>query len=128
MQIFDRTGLYKLRMPVVLDGYVYLVGDFTLRLGRVAASSRLLGVTLEVEYMPLSTQNLAKQALDDFSACIHRATCALAGSFSVVEEPRFADYGLSAHECTGRHSALALVHVLGALSGRKETGAAVSTA
>jgi hypothetical protein len=128
VQIFDRTGLYRHRMSVTFEGFVYTVGDFVLRLGRVMGPARLLGIMLELEYRPVASYELAKQATDELIACVHKATAGLPGSFESVEEPRFTDYGLSAHEHSGRHTALSFVQVVAAIVPRREPGAAAPAA
>ena len=127
LQIFDRTGLYRQRMAVGFDGIVYTAGDFVLRLGRVTGpgQARFLGIMLEVEYRPVATHELARQALDDFVGCIGRATASVPGGFEAIEEPRYADYGLTAPEHAGRHSAVSFVHVISAIFPRREAAAAV---
>ena len=107
-------------MALNLDGFVYAAGDFALRLGRITGQSRLQGVVLEVEYLPAASSELAKQPLDELLECVRTATSSLPGSFAPVDEPRFADYGLSATEHSGRHSALSLVHVIATTYSRRE--------
>ena len=114
-QILDRTGLYRPRFVLGFDGFIFSVGDFVLRLGRATTAGRVYGPLLEVEYRPVSSPQLAAQPMAEMFASIHRAVSGLDGGFVVVDEPRLADYGLSAQEHTGRHSALSLVYAVAAM-------------
>ena len=124
LQILDRTGLYRPRLVLGFDGYVYSVGDFVLRLGRATTAGRTYGPLLEVEYRPVSSPLLAAQPLAEMFASIHRAVTDLDGGFVAVDEPRLADYGLSLEEHTGRHSALSLVYAVAAMLARRDVSAA----
>ena len=124
LQILDRTGLYRPRLVLAFDGYVYNVGDFVLRLGRATTTGRTYGPLLEVEYRPVSSLLLAAQPIAEMFASINRAISSLEGSFFAVDEPRLADYGLSLEEHTNRHNALALVYAVGATMARRDTSAA----
>ena len=124
LQILDRTGLYRPRLVLAFDGYVYTVGDFVLRLGRATTTGRTYGPLLEVEYRPVSSPLLAAQPIAEMFATINRAISGLEGSFVAVDEPPLADYGLSLEEHTGRHNALALVYAVGATMARRDASAA----
>jgi hypothetical protein len=128
-QIFDRTGLYQHRVSLSFEGVDFAVDDFVLRLARITGqNSGFLGIMLELEYRPVASYELARQALDEFTASVHRAVSSVPGGFLAVPEPSYAEYGLSAHEHTGRHSALALVRVISmaAAVARKDSAIAVA--
>ena len=124
LQILDRTGLYRPRLVLGFEGYVYSVGDFVLRLGRAVTAGRTYGPLLEVVYRPVSSPRLAAQPLAEMFASVQRAVSGLDGGFVVVDEPRLAEYGLSVEEHSGRHSALLLVYAVAALVTRKDGSAA----
>ena len=126
LQILDRTGLYRPRLVLGFDGFVYSVGDFVLRMGRAVTAGRTYGPLLEVEYRPVQSPRLAAQPLAEMFASIQRAVSGLDGTFVAVDEPRFADYGLSLEEHTGRHSALLLVYAVAALLTRSAPGQTAS--
>ena len=127
-QILDRTGLYRPRLVLAFDGYVYNVGDFVLRLGRATTAGRTYGPLLEVEYRPVASPLLAAQPLAEMFASINRAISSLEGCFVAVDEPRFTDFGLSLEEHTNRHNALALVYAVGVTISRRDASAAPAQA
>ena len=123
MQIFDKTGLYRLRTSYSFEGAAFSVGDFALKPARIMGQGRLVGILLEVAYRPVASPQLAHLPLEELLASVHLATGSLPGAFEPVEEPSFADYNLSADEHTSRHSALLLMQVVSALAGRRDAAA-----
>lgn len=108
-QIFERSGRYRLRLAVSVDGHEYEAGDFRLRLGRAVAtgSAGALGVLLEAEYLPVACPQLGSAALGEVLHAVARATRAVPGNWEALPEPPFADFGLPPGH-GHRHAALML--------------------
>ncbi|BBH08224.1 TATA-binding related factor of subunit 20 of Mediator complex [Prunus dulcis] len=109
--IMEKLQSYKSR------GFQYQLGDFQLRVGKVLPthSENLRGIVMEVEYLPISSMEKARQVMEDFMDIWQQALSkrSLPGHFMHME-PNFAEYGL-ADQYTSQHTAVQYATVMAQL-------------
>lgn len=115
--IMEKLQSYKSRVSLNFEGVQYRVGDFQVRVGKVAPShsETMRGIVMEVEYLPMSSVEKSRQILEDF-VDIWKDTLSkrtLPGQFLHIE-PNFADYGLS-DQYTSQHTAVQYATVMAQL-------------
>ncbi|OAY56064.1 mediator of RNA polymerase II transcription subunit 20a [Manihot esculenta] len=106
--IMDKLQSYKSRVALCFEGFQYQLGDFQLRVGKVVPShsENLRGIVMEVEYLPISSMEKARQIIEEFVDIWQEAISkrSLPGHFMHIE-PNFAEYGLLDHY-TPQHTAV----------------------
>ncbi|XP_030945155.1 mediator of RNA polymerase II transcription subunit 20a-like isoform X2 [Quercus robur] len=99
------------------EGFQYQLGDFQLRVGKVSPthSENLRGIVMEVEYLPISSMEKARQIMGEFLEIWQEAVSkrSLPGQFMHIE-PNFAEYGLADHY-TSQHTAVQYAIVMAQL-------------
>ncbi|KAL2940851.1 Mediator of RNA polymerase II transcription subunit 20a [Bienertia sinuspersici] len=98
-------------------GTQYQLGDFQVRVGKVAPShaETMRGIVMEVEYLPISSVDKSRHILEDFVE-IWKDTLSkrsLPGQFLHIE-PNFGEYGL-ADQYTCQHTAVQYATVMAQL-------------
>ncbi|CBI27822.3 mediator of RNA polymerase II transcription subunit 20a-like isoform X1 [Vitis riparia] len=125
--IMEKLQSYKSRVSLTFEGFQYQLGDFQLRVGKVApsASENLRGIVFEVEYLPLSSMEKSRQILDGFVEIWQEAMSkrSLPGHFMHIE-PNFAEFGLSDHY-TSQHTAVQYATVMAQLISAVQTAQGV---
>nr|GEU57481.1 mediator of RNA polymerase II transcription subunit 20A-like [Tanacetum cinerariifolium] len=107
--IMEKLQSYKTRVALNFEGVQYQLGDFQLRIGKVASiqsSESIRGIVLEMEYRPISSWEKSHKIMAEFFDIWQDvlAKRSFPGHF-VHMEPNFADYGLSG-EYTLQHTAV----------------------
>ncbi|XP_010557656.1 PREDICTED: mediator of RNA polymerase II transcription subunit 20a-like isoform X3 [Tarenaya hassleriana] len=96
--IMEKLQSYKSRVTLYFEGSQYQLGDFRLRVGKVVPinSENLRGIVMEVEYLPLSSMEKAKQVMYEFLEICQEALSkrSLPGYFMHIA-PNFGEFGLS---------------------------------
>ncbi|KMS96184.1 hypothetical protein BVRB_000940 [Beta vulgaris subsp. vulgaris] len=115
--IMETLQSYKSRVSLNFEGIQYQLGDFQVRVGKVAPShsETMRGIVMEVEYLPISSVDKSRQILDDF-VDIWKETLSkksLPGQFLHIE-PNFGEYGLS-DQYTSQHTAVQYATVMAQL-------------
>ncbi|XP_030478871.1 mediator of RNA polymerase II transcription subunit 20a isoform X2 [Cannabis sativa] len=125
--IMDKLQSYKSRVSLNFEGNQYQLGDFQLRVGKVspAHSEALRGIVMELEYLPISSIEKARQMMDDFLDLWQDAVSkrSLPGHFMHIE-PNFADFGLGDHY-TSQHTAVQYAIVVAQVIATVQAGQAV---
>ncbi|KAK6944757.1 Mediator complex, subunit Med20 [Dillenia turbinata] len=115
--IMEKLQSYKTRVALNFEGIQYRLGDFQLRVGKVAPinSESLRGIVLEVEYLPISSLEKGRQIMAEFLEIWQEAVSkrSLPGHFMHMET-NFADYGLSDHY-SSQHTAVQYAIVMAQL-------------
>ncbi|KAK6941305.1 Mediator complex, subunit Med20 [Dillenia turbinata] len=115
--IMEKLQSYKMRVALNFEGIQYRLGDFLLRVGKVAPinSESLRGIVLEVEYLPISSLEKGRQIMAEFLEIWQEAVSkrSLPGHFKHTE-PNFAEYGLSDHY-SSQHTAVQYAIVMAQL-------------
>ncbi|XP_065623631.1 mediator of RNA polymerase II transcription subunit 20a isoform X2 [Quercus suber] len=115
--IMEKLQSYKTRLALNFDGFQYQLGDFQLRVGKVSPthSENLRGIFMEVEYLPISSMEKARQIMGEFLEIWQEAVSkrSLPGQFMHIE-PNFAEYGLADHY-TSQHTAVQYATVMAQL-------------
>ncbi|CAL9027581.1 unnamed protein product [Prunus brigantina] len=115
--IMEKLQSYKSRVSLNFEGFQYQLGDFQLRVGKVLPthSENLRGIVMEVEYLPISSMEKARQVMEDFMDIWQQALSkrSLPGHFMHME-PNFAEYGL-ADRYTSQHTAVQYATVMAQL-------------
>ncbi|GJZ36385.1 mediator of RNA polymerase II transcription subunit 20A-like protein [Tanacetum coccineum] len=95
----EKLQSYKTRVALNFEGVQYQLGDFQLRLGKVASiqsSKSIRWIVLEMEYRPISSweksHKIMGELFDIWQDVLSKRS--VPGHF-VPMEPNFADYGLS---------------------------------
>ncbi|EOA19628.1 hypothetical protein CARUB_v10002955mg [Capsella rubella] len=67
-QILERLGSYQCKLSFNFEGFEYKLGDFRMRLAKVVPThaTTIRGIVLEVEYLPISSMEVAKQVKEEF--------------------------------------------------------------
>ncbi|MCL7032454.1 hypothetical protein MKW94_015057 [Papaver nudicaule] len=113
--IMEKAQSYKARVALTFEGFQYQLGDFQLRVGKVALTSHaenLRGIAMEVEYLPLSSLEKSRQVMDDFVDILQEIVTSrsLPGHFTHIE-PNFSEYGLS-DQYSSQHTSLQYASVM----------------
>ncbi|XP_016651860.1 PREDICTED: mediator of RNA polymerase II transcription subunit 20a isoform X2 [Prunus mume] len=115
--IMEKLQSYKSRLSLNFEGFQYQLGDFQLRVGKVLPthSENLRGIVMEVEYLPISSMEKARQVMEDFMDIWQQALSkrSLPGHFMHME-PNFDEYGL-ADQYTSQHTAVQYATVVAQL-------------
>ncbi|XP_059433526.1 mediator of RNA polymerase II transcription subunit 20a-like isoform X1 [Corylus avellana] len=115
--LMEKLQSYKTRVALHFDGFQYQLGDFQLRVGKVVPthSENLRGIVMEVEYVPISSVEKARQIMEEFLDIWQEAVSkrSLPGHFMHME-PNFAEYGLTDHY-TSQHTAVQYATVMAQL-------------
>ncbi|XP_062148573.1 mediator of RNA polymerase II transcription subunit 20a-like isoform X1 [Alnus glutinosa] len=115
--LMEKLQSYKTRVALHFDGFQYQLGDFQLRVGKVVPthSENLRGIVMEVEYLPISSVEKAKQIMEEFLDIWREAISkrSLPGHFMHME-PNFVEYGLTDHY-TSQHTAVQYATVMAQL-------------
>lgn len=115
--IMEKLQSYKSRVALIFEGFQYQLGDFQLRVGKVAPthSENLRGIVMEVEYLPISSMEKARPIMDEFLEIWLEALSkrSLPGQFMHMV-PNFSEYGLSDHY-TSQHTAVQYANVIAQL-------------
>jgi hypothetical protein len=90
---------------VAVDGLCFSLGDTSVRLGRVSTPSGLVGLVLEVSYLPVTSPELSSRALDELEAAVRVASAGVPGQLESLDSPVSASYELPP-SFTARHEAL----------------------
>ncbi|KAL2927898.1 Mediator of RNA polymerase II transcription subunit 20a [Bienertia sinuspersici] len=66
--IMEKLQSYKSRVSLNFEGTQYQLGDFQVRVGKVAPShaETMRGIVMEVEYLPISSVDKSRHILEDF--------------------------------------------------------------
>ncbi|XP_065863727.1 mediator of RNA polymerase II transcription subunit 20a-like isoform X3 [Euphorbia lathyris] len=115
--IMEKLQSYKSRVALLFEGFQYQLGDFQLRVGKVVPnhSENLRGIVMEVEYLPISSIEKARQIMEEFVDIWQETVSkrSLPGHFMHIE-PSFSEYGLLDHY-TAQHTALQYATVVAQL-------------
>ncbi|XP_024181009.1 mediator of RNA polymerase II transcription subunit 20a isoform X2 [Rosa chinensis] len=115
--IMEKLQSYKQRVSLNFEGFQYQLGDFQLRVGKVLPnqSENLRGIVMEVEYLPISSMEKARQIMEEFMTIWDQAVLkrALPGHF-VHMEPNFGEFGLG-DQYTSQHTAVQYAAVMAQL-------------
>ncbi|XP_061995855.1 mediator of RNA polymerase II transcription subunit 20a-like [Rosa rugosa] len=115
--IMEKLQSYKQRVSLNFEGFQYQLGDFQLRVGKVLPnhSENLRGIVMEVEYLPISSMEKARQVMEEFMTIWDQAVSkrALPGHF-VHMEPNFGEFGLG-DQYTSQHTAVQYAAVMAQL-------------
>ncbi|KAM5547260.1 mediator of RNA polymerase II transcription subunit 20a-like [Rosa sericea] len=115
--IMEKLQSYKQRVSLNFEGFQYQLGDFQLRVGKVLPnhSENLRGIVMEVEYLPISSMEKARQIMEEFMTIWDQAVTkrALPGHF-VHMEPNFGEFGLG-DQYTSQHTAVQYAAVMAQL-------------
>ncbi|XP_058771894.1 mediator of RNA polymerase II transcription subunit 20a-like [Vicia villosa] len=108
--IMDKLQSYHSTVILCFEGVQYKAGDFRMKLIKVLTRyNNLRGILIEIEYMPISSIEIAKPIMEEFTEIWQQvvSTKALPGEF-IRKEPNFAEYGLS-DSYTWQHTAVQYV-------------------
>ncbi|CAN6680767.1 unnamed protein product [Malus baccata var. baccata] len=109
--IMEKLQSYKSR------GFHYQLGDFRLRVGKVIPThlENLRGIVMELEYLPISSMEKARQVMEEFMEIWQQALAkrSLPGHFMHVE-PNFSEYGLG-DQYTSQHTAVQYAAIMAQL-------------
>ncbi|XP_058754698.1 mediator of RNA polymerase II transcription subunit 20a-like [Vicia villosa] len=98
LTIMEKLQSYKSKVALNFEGLQYKLGDFQLRLIKVVPNQaeNLRGILMEIEYLPISSIEIAKPILEEFIDIWRQVLSkkSLPGQF-MQAEPVFAEYGLS---------------------------------
>ncbi|XP_026447109.1 mediator of RNA polymerase II transcription subunit 20a-like [Papaver somniferum] len=113
--IMEKAQSYKARIALTFEGFQYQLGDFQLKVGKVALTAHaenLRGIAMEVEYLPLSSLDKSKQVMEDFVDILQEivSSRSLPGHFTHIE-PNFSEYGLTDHY-SSQHTSLQYATVM----------------
>ncbi|XP_062091127.1 mediator of RNA polymerase II transcription subunit 20a-like isoform X2 [Humulus lupulus] len=125
--IMDKLQSYKSRVSLNFEGNQYQLGDFQLRVGKVspAHSETLRGIVMELEYLPISSIEKARQMMDGFLGLWQEAVSkrSLPGQFMHIE-PNFTEFGLGDYY-TSQHTAVQYAIVVAQVIATVQAGQAV---
>ncbi|KAK9948066.1 hypothetical protein M0R45_003655 [Rubus argutus] len=112
--IMEKLQSYKQRVSLNFEGFHYQLGDFQLRVGKVLPnhSENLRGIVMEVEYLPISSMEKARQMMEEFMDIWKQAVSkrTLPGHF-VHMEPNFGEFGLG-DQYSSQHTAVQYAAVM----------------
>ncbi|CAL5208831.1 unnamed protein product [Lathyrus oleraceus] len=111
--IMNKLQSYNSTVILHFEGVQYKAGDFQMKLIKVLGrDTNLRGILVEIEYMPISSIEIAKQIMEEFIGIWRGvvSTKALPGEF-IGKEPNFVEYGLS-DSYTWQHTAVQYVDAL----------------
>ncbi|KAL6222038.1 hypothetical protein ACLB2K_000730 [Fragaria x ananassa] len=115
--IMEKLQSYKQRVSLNFEGFQYQLGDFQVRVGKVlpAHTDNLRGIVMEVEYLPISSMEKARQIMEEFMTIWDQAVTkrGIPGHF-VHMEPNFGEYGLG-DQYTSQHTAVQYAAVMAQL-------------
>ncbi|CAN6541237.1 unnamed protein product [Malus baccata var. baccata] len=115
--IMEKLQSYKSRVSLYFEGFHYQLGDFQLRVGKVTPthSENLRGIVMELEYLPISSMEKARQVMEEFMEIWQQALAkrSLPGHFMHVE-PNFSEYGLG-DQYTSQHTAVQYASIMAQL-------------
>ncbi|KAB2618324.1 mediator of RNA polymerase II transcription subunit 20a-like [Pyrus ussuriensis x Pyrus communis] len=115
--IMEKLQSYKSRVSLYFEGFHYQLGDFQLRVGKVIPthSENLRGIVMELEYLPISSMEKARQVMEEFMDIWQQALAkrSLPGHFMHVE-PNFSEYGLG-DQYTSQHTAVQYAAIMAQL-------------
>ncbi|XP_028751461.1 mediator of RNA polymerase II transcription subunit 20a [Neltuma alba] len=108
LTIMEKLQSYKSKVALNFEGVVYKLGDFQLKVGKVATSTSesLRGIVMEFEYLPISSMEKSRQLMEEFLNMWREIVSkkSLPGQFMHVE-PNYAEYGLL-DKYTSQHTAV----------------------
>ncbi|CAA3021166.1 mediator of RNA polymerase II transcription subunit 20a-like [Olea europaea subsp. europaea] len=112
--IMEKLQSYRTRVALNFEGNQYQLGDFQLRVGKVAPlhSESLRGIVMEMEYIPISSWEKSHQIMGEFFDLWQEALSkrSLPGHFVHIE-PNFAEFGLS-DQYTAQHTAVQYASIM----------------
>ncbi|KAL2533251.1 Mediator of RNA polymerase II transcription subunit 20a [Abeliophyllum distichum] len=112
--IMEKLQSYKTRVALNFEGNQYQLGDFQLRVGKVAPmqSESLRGIVMEMEYLPISSWEKSHQIMGEFFDLWQEALSkrSLPGHFVHIE-PNFSEFGLS-DQYTSQHTAVQYASIM----------------
>ncbi|XP_022888483.1 mediator of RNA polymerase II transcription subunit 20a isoform X2 [Olea europaea var. sylvestris] len=112
--IMEKLQSYRTRVALNFEGNQYQLGDFQLRVGKVAPlhSESLRGIVMEMEYLPISSWEKSHQIMGEFFDLWQEALSkrSLPGHFVHIE-PNFAEFGLS-DQYTAQHTAVQYASIM----------------
>ncbi|CAN6541239.1 unnamed protein product [Malus baccata var. baccata] len=115
--IMEKLQSYKSRVSLYFEGFHYQLGDFRLRVGKVIPThlENLRGIVMELEYLPISSMEKARQVMEEFMEIWQQALAkrSLPGHFMHVE-PNFSEYGLG-DQYTSQHTAVQYAAIMAQL-------------
>ncbi|KAI9122820.1 hypothetical protein K1719_005709 [Acacia pycnantha] len=108
LTIMEKLQSYKSKVALNFEGVLYKLGDFQVKIGKVAPSTSesLRGIMMEVEYLPISSIEKSRQIMEEFLNIWREAVSkkSLPGQFMHME-PNYAEYGLL-DSYTSQHTAV----------------------
>ncbi|KAK7291805.1 hypothetical protein RIF29_07244 [Crotalaria pallida] len=108
LTIMEKLQSYKPKVALHFDGIQYKIGDFQVRLIKVAPNQAesLRGILMEVEYLPTSSVENSRKIMEEFLDIWRELVSkkSLPGQF-MFADPSYADYGLS-DDYSGQHAAI----------------------
>ncbi|XP_059634758.1 mediator of RNA polymerase II transcription subunit 20a-like [Cornus florida] len=115
--IMEKLQSYKMRVGLNFEGFQYQLGDFQLRVGKVAPmhSESLRGIVMEMEYLPISSLDKSRQIMEEFSDIWQEALSkrSLPGHFTHIDT-NFSEFGLADHY-TPQHTAVQYATIMAQL-------------
>ncbi|XP_028751462.1 mediator of RNA polymerase II transcription subunit 20a-like [Neltuma alba] len=127
LTIMEKLQSYKSKVALNFEGVVYKLGDFQLKVGKVApnTSESLRGIVMEVEYLPISSIEKSRQLMEEFLIMWREAVAkkSLPVQFMHVE-PNYAEYGLVGNY-TSQHTAVQYATALAQLIVQQQPGQSV---
>ncbi|KAI5415255.1 Mediator of RNA polymerase II transcription subunit 20a [Lathyrus oleraceus] len=124
LTIMEKLQSYKSKVALNFEGLQYRLGDFQLRLIKVVPNQaeNLRGILMEIEYLPISSIEVAKPVLEEFIEIWREVLSkkSLPGQF-MRAEPVFAEYGLS-DRYTFQHTAVQYAAALAQLIASVQSG------
>ncbi|KAK9834019.1 hypothetical protein WJX81_003601 [Elliptochloris bilobata] len=95
--ILDKVAPFKARAVLQFDGWAYTVGDFAVCVAKafMRPGEELRGFMVEVEYLPVQSQQLAQAALQEFVEILQAATAGAGCGLQRAQAP-LADFALPA--------------------------------
>ncbi|CAL9232115.1 unnamed protein product [Arabidopsis halleri] len=106
--IMENLQAYKFKLSFYFEGFQYQLGDFRVRVGKVvpAHAETVRGIVMEVEYLPISSIEMARKVMEEFLEILQEAMSKrlLPGKFVNIEL-NFEKFGLG-DNYTPQHTAI----------------------
>ncbi|CAH9143350.1 unnamed protein product [Cuscuta epithymum] len=127
--IMEKLQSYKTRVALNFEGLQYQLGDFRLRVGKVAPihTEALRGIVMEMEYLPISSWETSHQIMGEFFDIWKEALSkrSLPGHFVHIE-PNFTEFAL-ADQYSSQHTAVQYACIMAQMLATAQSAQAMRT-
>ncbi|TMW81881.1 hypothetical protein EJD97_007492 [Solanum chilense] len=124
--IIENFQSYRMKLAVNCEGFHYRLGDFRVRVGKVAPinSENLRGIVMEMEYLPISSWKTSHLIMSEFFEILKETLGkkSLPGHF-VQTEPKISKFGLS-DQYTPQHIVVQYASILAQMKATSQSSQA----